>query len=162
MSLQGISSPPSKWELQLKQDLTISSHCAALEQSQAENVAIVANVDKWDVRLVSSHSNVLPSNSTANGVVGMSQLIASMLESVQAMYNSGSTEFQCLSFIESKLREIYLHSEVFASFLLETEFCSLSKLTGALGLSVNDIPLLMSVASIHSPMISKKYGISFR
>lgn len=133
-----------------------------LEQSQAENVAIVANIDKFDVRLVSSHSNILPSNSTANGIVGMSQLIASMLESVQAMFNAGLNEFQCLSFIESKLREIYLHSETLASFLLETEFCSLNTLTTALGLSVNDIPLLMSIASIHSPMITKKYGITFR
>lgn len=162
MVLQGVTSPPHKWEVQLKQDLTISSHCAVLEQSQAENVAIVANVDKWDVRLISSHSNVLPSSNTANGIVGMSQLIASMLESVQAMFNSGLSEFQCLSFIESKLREIYLHSETLASFLLETEFCSLNTLTTALDLSVNDIPLLMSVASIHSPMIAKKYGISFR
>lgn len=159
---QGIKAPPLKWEQQLKHDLTVSSHCAVLEQSQAENVAIVANIDKWDVRLVSSHSNVLPSSNTANGVVGMSQLIASMLESVQAMCNSGLTEFQCLSFIESKLREIYLHSETLASFLLETEFCTLNTLTTALNLSVNDIPLLMSVASIHSPMIAKKYGISFR
>ena len=157
-----MTTPPTKWEVQLKQDLTISSHCAVLEQSQAENVAIVANVDKWDVRLVSSHSNVLPSNNTANGIVGMSQLIASMLESVQAMYSCGAAEYQCLSFIESKLREIYLHSETLASFLLETEFCSLSTLTTALNLSVNDIPLLMSVASIHSPMITKKYGITFR
>lgn len=133
-----------------------------LEQSQAENVAIVANIDKFDVRLVSSHSNILPSNNTANGIVGMSQLIASMLESVQAMFNAGLNEFQCLSFIESKLREIYLHSETLASFLLETEFCSLNTLTTALGLSVNDIPLLMSIASIHSPMITKKYGITFR
>lgn len=162
MILQGITSPPAKWEVQLKHDLTVSSQCAVLEQSQAENVAIVANVDKYDVRLVSSHSNVLPSSSTANGIVGMSQLIASMLESVQAMFNSGLSEFQCLSFIESKFREIYLHSETLASFLLETEFCSLNTLTTALNLSVNDIPLLMSVASIHSPMIAKKYGITFR
>ena len=162
MVLQGITSLPQKWEVQLKHDLTISSHCAVLEQSQAENVAIVANVDKWDVRLVSSHSNVLPSGNTANGIIGMSQLIASMLESVQAMFNSGSSEFQCLSFIESKLREIYLHSETLASFLLETEFCSLNTLTTALNLSVNDVPLLMSIASIHSPMIAKKYGITFR
>ncbi|CRK96354.1 CLUMA_CG009771, isoform A [Clunio marinus] len=159
---QGITSPPSKWELQLKHDLTVSSHCAVLEHSQAENIAIVANIDKWDVRLVSSNNNLLPSNNTANGIVGMSQLIATMLETVQALYNSGASEFQCLSFIESKLREIYLHSETLATFLLDTEFCSLNTLTTALNLSVNDIPLLMSVASIHSPMIAKKYGITFR
>lgn len=146
----------------MKHDLTVSSHCAVLEQSQAENIAIVANIDKWDVRLVSSHSNVLPSNIGANGIVGMSQLVSSMLESIQAMFNSGVSEFQCLSFIESKLREMYLHSETLSSFLLETEFCSLNALTKALNFSANDIPLLMSIASIHSPQITKKYGISFR
>lgn len=160
---QGITTPPTKWEMQLKQDLTISSHCGVLEQTQAENVAIVANIEKWDVRLVSSHLNVLPSqNSTANGIIGMSQLVATMLECVQAMFVSGASEYQCLSFIESKLREMYLQSETLASFLMETEFCSLNMLTTTLNLSVNDIPLLMSLASIHSPQVTKKYGISFR
>lgn len=162
MILQGITAPPTKWELQMKSDLSISSHCGVLEHSQAENVAIVANVEKWDVRLISSHSNTLPSHNTVAGIVGMSQLVANMLECVQAMFNSGISEYQCLSFIESKLREMYIHSETLATFLMDTEFCSLSTLTSTLGLSVNDIPLLMSIASIHSPQITKKYGISFR
>ncbi|CAG9799424.1 unnamed protein product [Chironomus riparius] len=162
MILQGLTTPPLKWELQLKQDLMISSHSAVLEQSHAENVAIVANIDKWEVRLISSHSNVLPSHNTANGIIGMSQLIASMLECVQAMFSSGVSVYQCLSFIESKLREMYLHSETLASFLMETEFCSLNTLTNTLNLSVNDIPLLLSIASIHSPQVARKYGISFR
>jgi hypothetical protein len=157
-----VTSQPLKWELQLKQDLMISSHSAVLEQSHAENVAIVANIDKWEVRLISSHSNVLPSHNTANGIIGMSQLIASMLECVQAMFSSGVSVYQCLSFIESKLREMYLHSETLASFLMETEFCSLNTLTNTLNLSVNDIPLLLSIASIHSPQVARKYGISFR
>lgn len=162
MILQGLTCPPLKWELQLKQDLMISSHSAVLEQTHAENVAIVANIDKWEVRLISSHSNVLPSHNTANGIIGMSQLIASMLECVQAMFSSGVSVYQCLSFIESKLREMYLHSETLASFLMETEFCSLNTLTNTLNLSVNDIPLLLSIASIHSPQVARKYGISFR
>lgn len=159
MVLQGITSCPSKWEIQLKSDLNISSQCAVLEQSQAENVAIVANVENFHVRLVSSSSNVLPSNSTANGVCGMSPMISSVLESVQAMHNSGISDYLCLSFIEEKLREIYLHSETLASFILETEFCSLSTLSTALNLSVNDVPLLLSIAAIHSPMVAKKCGI---
>ena len=147
----------------MKQDLSISSYCGVLEQAQAENIAIVANIDKWDVRLISSHSNVLPShNNSANGIIGMSQLVASMLECVQAMFNAGISEYQCLSFIESKLREMYLQSETLAAFLMETEFCSLNTLTTTLNLSVNDIPLLMSIASIHSPQVTKKYGITFR
>lgn len=64
--------------------------------------------------------------------------------------------------MESKLQEIYLHSETLAAFLLETDFCSLSAVTTALNLSENDVPLLLSIASIHTPQISKKCGISFR
>lgn len=157
-----MTSPPSKWELQLKQDLMISSHSPVLEQTHSENVAIVANIDKCEVRLISSHSNVLPSHKTATGIIGMSQIVASMLECVQVMFSSGVSVYQCLSFIESKLREMYLHSETLASFLMETEFCSLSTLTNTLNLSANDVPLLMSIASIHSPQVVKKYGISFR
>lgn len=92
----------------------------------------------------------------------MSQLVASMLESVHAMWSAGVSAYQCMSFIEAKLREMYLRSETLASFLLATEFCSLSSITSALDLSANDVPLLLSVASIHSPQVTKKYGLSFR
>lgn len=67
-----------------------------------------------------------------------------------------------MSYMESKLQELYFQSETLAAFLLETEFCSLNKLTTALNLAVNDVPLLLSVASIHSPQVTKKYGLSFR
>lgn len=147
--------------MQLKQDLTISSHCGVLEQMQAENVAIVANIDKWDVRLVSSHSNVLPShNSTANGIIGMSQLVASMLECVQALFTSGASEYQCLSFIESKLREMYLQSETLVIVLIfETiHFCKINHihLTGHL-LNGNWI-LLPKHADNHLKFICKWYS----
>lgn len=64
--------------------------------------------------------------------------------------------------MESKLEEIYLQSETLAAFLLTTEFCSLNAITSALNLSENDILLLLSVASVHTPQISDKCGISFR
>lgn len=60
------------------------------------------------------------------------------------------------------MQEIFLQSESLAAFLLETEFCQLSTVTTALNLSENDIPLLLSIASIHTPQIAKKCGISFR
>lgn len=45
--VQGITTPPLKWEPILKQNLTLTSHCATFEQIPAENVAIIANIDKW-------------------------------------------------------------------------------------------------------------------
>lgn len=67
-----------------------------------------------------------------------------------------------MSYMESKLQEMYFQSETLAAFLLATEFCSLNTLTTALNLTANDVPLLFSVASVHSPQVTKKYGVSFR
>lgn len=111
---------------------------------------------------MSSQTYVLACGSGTSGSIGMSQLVASMLETVQAMWNAGIPANHCISFMESKLYEMYLQSETLAALLLATEFCSLNTVTTALNLSENDVPLLLSVASIHSPQVTKKYGISFR
>lgn len=113
------------------------------------------------MKLVSSHAYTL-SNGAINGAAGMSQLVSTMLETVHAMWLAGSSAYQCMSYLESKLKEIYLQSKTLAAFLLATEFCSLQTVTASLSLSANDVPLLLSVASIHSPQVTKKYGISFR
>lgn len=112
--------------------------------------------------MVSSQTYVLPCGSGTSGPIGMSQLVSTMLETVNAMWSSGIPAFQCMSFMEAKLQEVYLHSETLAAFLLATEFCSLTTVTSALNLSANDVPLLLSVASVHSPQVTKKYGVSFR
>lgn len=113
------------------------------------------------MKLVSSQTYTLASGSSI-GSIGMSQLVSTMLETVHAMWIAGTSAYQCMSFMESKLKEMYLQSETLAAFLLATEFCSLNSVTSALNLSANDIPLLLSVASIHSPQVTKKYGLSFR
>uniref|UniRef100_A0A1A9Z8V7 UDENN FNIP1/2-type domain-containing protein n=1 Tax=Glossina pallidipes TaxID=7398 RepID=A0A1A9Z8V7_GLOPL len=160
--LQGTFASPSKWEIHLREDLALASHSASLISLPAENVAIVGDMEKWDVKLLSSQSQCFPYVGGQSAPVGMSQLVSSMLETVQTMNNVGISPYECLSFIEFKLEEIYLHSETLAAFLLETDFCSLNAVTTALNLSENDVPLLLSIASIHTPQISKKCGISFR
>lgn len=70
MVLQGIHiTQPQQlhWDLNLKQDLTLSARCATLEQIPTENVAVVANVDDWEVRVVSSNVSHLPQENTTNG-----------------------------------------------------------------------------------------------
>ncbi|KAL9909834.1 folliculin-interacting protein 1 isoform 1-T5 [Glossina fuscipes fuscipes] len=160
--LQGTFASPSKWEIHLREDLALASHSASLISLPAENVAIVGDMEKWDVKLLSSQSQGFPYMGGQSAPVGMSQLVSSMLETVQTMNTVGISPYECLSFIEFKLQEIYLHSETLAAFLLETDFCSLNAVTTALNLSENDVPLLLSIASIHTPQISKKCGISFR
>ncbi|XP_037807172.1 uncharacterized protein LOC119600753 isoform X1 [Lucilia sericata] len=162
MVLQGTLASPKKWEMNLREDLALAAHSASLISLPAENIAIIADMENWDVKLLSSQSQHFPYAGGQSAPVGMSQLVSTMLETVQTMHNAGISAYECLSFMESKLQEIYLHSETLAAFLLETDFCSLSAVTTALNLSENDVPLLLSIASIHTPQISKKCGISFR
>ncbi|KAH8268744.1 hypothetical protein KR018_000575, partial [Drosophila ironensis] len=159
---QGTCSPPNKWEMHLREDLALAARSASLISQPAENIAIVADMDKWDVRLISSQTQQFPYAGGQSSPVGMSQLVSSMLETVQAMHAGGIPAYECLSFLESKLQEIYLQSETLAAFLLETDPCRLSDITTPLQLAENDVPLLLSVAYIHTPKISRKCGISFR
>lgn len=106
---------------------------------------------------MSSQTYVLPN--TSDSSIGMSQLVSSMLETVHAMWSSGINAYQCMSYIESQLLQIHLQSETFAAFLLATNFCNLDTVTSTLNLSEYDVPLLMSVASCHSPNVTKKYFV---
>ncbi|XP_014098643.2 folliculin-interacting protein 1 isoform X2 [Bactrocera oleae] len=162
MVLQGTCAPPETWQMSLREDLALSARAASLISLSAENVAIVADMEKWDVRLISSQLQHFPYVGEQSTPVGMSQLVSNMLETVHAMNTAGISAYECLAFLESKMQEIFLQSESLAAFLLETEFCQLSTVTTALNLSENDIPLLLSIASIHTPQIAKKCGISFR
>lgn len=135
------------------------------------------------MRLFSSQTQQFPYAGGQSSPVGMSQLVSSMLETVQAMHCGGIPAYevrlpksppdsmytyhflyplQCLAYLESKLQEIYMQSETLAAFLLETDPCRLSDITTPLQLSENDVPLLLSIAFIHTPKISRKCGISFR
>ncbi|XP_030385296.1 folliculin-interacting protein 2 isoform X2 [Scaptodrosophila lebanonensis] len=160
MVLQGTCAPPAKWKMHLREDLALAARSASLISQPAENIAIVADMDKWDVSLISSQAQQFAGDQSSP--VGMSQLVSSMLETVQAMHVGGIPAYECLSFLESKLQEIYLQSETLAALLLETDLCRLSDITTPLQLSENDVPLLLSIAYIHTPKIGRKYGISFR
>ncbi|XP_038119080.1 folliculin-interacting protein 1 isoform X1 [Culex quinquefasciatus] len=162
MILQGTTAQPAKWEKALKKDLSFASRFSLMEQYPVENLAVVANLETHDVRLITSHASSLAPISPDGDLVGMSQLVSSMLETVHAMWSSGMSAFQCMAFMESKLRELYLHSETIASFLLATDFCTIGSITSALDITANDMPLLLSVASIHAPEVTKRYGIQFR
>ncbi|GAB0096193.1 folliculin-interacting protein 2 [Sergentomyia squamirostris] len=162
MVLQGTLAPSSDFESAVKTDLTLASHCATFEQLPTENIAIVANTEKWNVSVLSSHSTPGMAPHSADPPVVMSPLVASMLETVQAMWRAGASPYQCMSFMESKLQEMYMQSETLAAFLLATEFCSLKSVTRALNLSEDDMPLLMSVATVHTPQVAKKCGVSLR
>uniref|UniRef100_A0A182NMI0 UDENN FNIP1/2-type domain-containing protein n=1 Tax=Anopheles dirus TaxID=7168 RepID=A0A182NMI0_9DIPT len=156
MVLQATTAPPSAWEASLKRDLHLAARFTLYEQHHTENNAIIANLDTHEVRLLSSQSLV------DGDIIGMSQLVSSMLEAVNAMWSAGISAYQCMAFIESKLRELYLQSETIASVMLATDFCTMNSITTAMDITANDMELLLSVASVHTPEATKRYRVLLR
>ncbi|KAF5299961.1 hypothetical protein FQA39_LY11334 [Lamprigera yunnana] len=160
MVLQGTSAPKSEWESLLRKDLSLAAKHPLLDQPVDEAVAIVANTDTWEVQILSSHTYIVDRGSS--GVrVGMSQLVANMLESLLQMWKLRTPPQYCIMHIEQKLQEFCILSKSLSELLLATEFCSMDLLTSVLQLEINDVPLLMAVASTHTPQLAQKYGLSF-
>ncbi|XP_060517829.1 folliculin-interacting protein 2 isoform X2 [Cylas formicarius] len=161
MVLQGITKPEKYWGSRLKSNLALNTQHSLLDQPVEESLAIVANTDTWEVQVTSSHTYVIDKGST--GVrVGMSQFVANMLESLLHMWKLHIPPQYCIMHIEEKLQELCVLSKALAQFLLVSEFCNMELLTSALHLEVNDVPLLMAVASTHTPQVTQKYGLSFQ
>ncbi|KAL3283642.1 hypothetical protein HHI36_006781 [Cryptolaemus montrouzieri] len=159
--LQGTLAPKREWESSLRSELALASQHCLLDQRLEEAVAIIADTDTWEVQLVSSHTYVIDKSSS--GVrVGMSHLIASMLDSLLKMWRLQVPPHLCLMHIEQRLQALCVRSKALAQLLLATEFCSMEFLTSTLHLEVNDVPLLLAVASTYSPQVTQKYGISFQ
>lgn len=70
--------------------------------------------------------------------------------------------FQCLTHIEQRLFEICLRANALANLLITTDICTMDYLLSTLQIDINDVPLLMSIASTLYPEITKKYGISYQ
>jgi hypothetical protein len=88
---------------------------------------------------------------------------------------------QTLMIIEDKLAEIYGQSCLLAKYLMSVGLTKMEEVVSALSecnservflcfstefllseMEANDIPLLLAVASTHSPEVAAKYGISVR
>ncbi|XP_069674233.1 folliculin-interacting protein 2 [Periplaneta americana] len=162
MVLQGCMQLPKGWETSLRRDLSLTAHNPLLDQEVAEAVCIVADIDTWEVQLVSSHTYVVDKPGTLGIRVGMSRLVANMLESLLYLWKLKASPEHCLLHLESKLRELFLRSQALAELLLTTEFCDMELLTTSLDLDANDVPLLLAIASTHSPQVTERYGLSFR
>ena len=70
--------------------------------------------------------------------------------------------FQCFLYLESKLRELCVLSKTLSDMLMSTDFCDIATLTKSLNIDVNDVPLLLAVATTHTPQVAMRYGVSYR
>ncbi|CAL4069543.1 unnamed protein product, partial [Meganyctiphanes norvegica] len=175
--VQGTTASPSQWEDQLRLDLSCAAHHSHLHQQLAEAVAVVADVDNWEVQIVSSHSYAVDhcgSGGLAGLPVGMSPLISAITDSILDLAQLGVQPQFIVEHFEDRLRELYFKSQLLSEYLLGKQSNlgggiggsypqhGLPELTRALGLDVNDLPLLLAVASTHTPALTRMFGISIR
>lgn len=134
--------------------------------------------------------NVKIVTSTSDGEpVGMSPLVANITDALLQLVTLGATPHIVLQCLEDKLAEVYRQSHILANYLLGdtavsaahismTKGTTLSRggagvrpkinpsrlfdLPSALGLDLNDLPLLLATASSHSPHLASMYGLSLR
>ncbi|KAH9644919.1 hypothetical protein HF086_014407 [Spodoptera exigua] len=142
---------PAAWEPELRRDLDLTSYINKTAESPVQAVAIVGDISTWEVRVIGRDC----------GSSGMSSLVGAMLDTLPAMWKAKVPAQQCISFLESKLREFCVLSKTLADMLMSTDFCDIATLTKSLNIDVNDVPLLLAVASTHTPQVAARYGLSY-
>ncbi|XP_047986409.1 uncharacterized protein LOC125226468 [Leguminivora glycinivorella] len=106
--LQGTISKPQTWEMDLRRDLDLASYLNKASDAGAMPVAIVGDTDAWEVRVVGRE---------AGGGGGMSALVGAMLDALPAMCRARVPAYQCLLYLEGKLREFCVLSKTLADML---------------------------------------------
>ncbi|XP_048484885.1 folliculin-interacting protein 2 [Plutella xylostella] len=149
--LQGTQAPFSSWESELKRDLDLTSYLNKTLEAPIQAIAIIGDTNTWEVRVVGR-----------GGGGGMSALVGGMLDALPHMWRARVPAHQCLSFLEAKLREFCVLSKTLADVLMSKDFCDIATLTKSLNIDINDVPLLMAVATTHTPSVARRYGISYR
>ncbi|CAF4897925.1 unnamed protein product [Pieris macdunnoughi] len=150
--LQGTLANPKVWEAELRRDLDLTLYLNKTLDSPMQAVAIVGDTNNWEVRILGRDC----------GCGGLSPLVGGMLDALPAMRMARVPAHQCLLFLESKLREFCVLSKTLADMLMSTDFCDIITLTRSLNIDVNDVPLLLAVASTHTPQVATRYGITYR
>ncbi|XP_072388343.1 uncharacterized protein [Diabrotica undecimpunctata] len=158
--VQGLNVPTAKWESILTNDLLLKKSCLFTDRIE-ENVAIIADVDSWDVQVLSSVRKRMAKREMG-GDVDASPIVASMLDTVLQMWKQNMSKEQCSTFLEQKLTEICLKANALCQFLLTTDFCTMDNLVKTLKINLVDVPLLMAVGSHINPKVLQKYGLSYQ
>ncbi|XP_059089920.1 folliculin-interacting protein 2-like isoform X2 [Tigriopus californicus] len=120
-----------------------------------EATCIVAEVCSSTVSQISSQNNgLLP-------LCG-APIVAKMVDSLLSAMDKDPVEILCL--IEDHLQGMLLQSYLLSEYLLTTADLSQNlrkNIKDNLDIDQNDLQLLMAIASVHTPEISKKFGLSF-
>ncbi|XP_026828341.1 folliculin-interacting protein 1 isoform X2 [Ooceraea biroi] len=149
--------PDEKWWSCMREEVVASARLPTIDQPVAEALCVLADLDTCHVGILSNNapcqSSPLP--------VGMSRLVSNMLECFAYVWRKYHSPTHCIAILEAKLRELWLRSEVLAEMMMSVEECdaNVNNLTNALDLDAADIPLLLAVATTHSPEIAQRFGL---
>lgn len=147
-----------KWWSYMREEVMANVRFPTIDQPVAEALCVLADLDTWHVGVLSNNtpcqSPPLP--------VGMSRLVSNMLESFAYVWRNYHSPVHCIAILEAKLRELWLRSEALAEMMMTVEVCdtNVNTLTNALDLDAADIPLLLAVATTHSPEITQRFGFT--
>ncbi|XP_014480714.1 PREDICTED: folliculin-interacting protein 2 [Dinoponera quadriceps] len=150
--------PRENWWSCMREEVAASARFPTIDQPVAEALCVLADLDTWHVGILSNNAPwqnpPLP--------VGMSRLVSNMLESFAYVWRKYHSPTYCVAILEAKLRELWLRSEALAEMMMSVEECdaNVNSLTNALDLDAADIPLLLAVATTHSPEIAQRYGLT--
>ncbi|KAL9961120.1 hypothetical protein ACROYT_G030010 [Oculina patagonica] len=150
--LQGVQD--NNFRASLSTDLKLALQHSVVDDPVSEAVCIIANTDKWTCEVVSVKKNRKQGASDHVHVqqVEVSNLVFSMLSSLSGLCDIKMSAEFCLMHLEDKLKEIYLKSKVITERLRDRrKLLTRYDLTKMLSVDDNDVPLLLAVASTHSP-----------
>ncbi|XP_022087503.1 folliculin-interacting protein 1-like [Acanthaster planci] len=150
MALHGV---PELDRKQVLSDLVLSSQHSVLDEDISEAVCIVADTDSWTVELLSSKRGSPSQDRAISLEVTVADCIGDLLESVENMCHLRMPSDFCLMHLEDQLQEVYFKSTALATYLDQNPRAGPKELTGILGLDSSDLPLLLSVVSVHSPNV---------
>ncbi|XP_058801233.1 folliculin-interacting protein 1 isoform X2 [Phymastichus coffea] len=146
-----------EWWWPIREGLSVEAKFPLIDQPVSEALCIIGDLDNWQVGLLSNTAG-----SPTPTPVGMSRLVSNMLEAFAYLWKEYKSPEQCIKLLESRLREMWLRSETLAEFLLAADLAdaSVGNLTSFLDFDAADLPLLLAVATTHSPRIAQRFGLT--
>uniref|UniRef100_A0A8D0H767 Folliculin interacting protein 2 n=1 Tax=Sphenodon punctatus TaxID=8508 RepID=A0A8D0H767_SPHPU len=151
--LHGISND-EKLEQCLPADLHHAVNHPVLDEPIAEAVCIIADTDKWSVQVATSQRKVMDNMKLGKDVLVSSQ-VSTLLQSIFQLYKLNLSADFCIMHLEDRLQEMYLKSTMLSEYLRGHTRVHVKELGVVLGIESNDLPLLVAIASTHSPYVAQ-------
>ncbi|XP_066582829.1 folliculin-interacting protein 2 isoform X2 [Prorops nasuta] len=146
------------WWRFMREEVGADVRFPIIDQPISEALCILGDLDTWQVGIMSNNTPLHSPPLT----VGMSRLVSEMLEAFTYVWRKYRSPMHCVEILEGKLREMFMRSEALAEMLMTSDVCdaNIANVTSALDLDAADIPLLLAVATTHSPQVAQRFGLT--